>query len=172
MKTTLTLPGMILIMLCLGACRTSKLSNRQRNFLNAKEQTATRTIEQENKQASRISTFLDSNGHIYQLTIFPVDTFHFSQMNGFRGKASKIELIGDAREVKRVYDSLNFSNSLDKTIDIKAVREIQSKEMVASRAVEKVGFKWGWVFVIGGIFFGLWLGYKSGWIRMGFSNST
>lgn len=167
MKTNITLAGMILIMLCLGACRTSKLSNRQRNVLNAKEQNATRTIEQENKQVSRISSFSDSSGHVYQLTIFPIDTFQFSPVNGFRGKASKIELIGDAREVTRVYDSINLTNTLAKTTDNKAIREIQSREMAASRAVEKVGFKWWWVFVIGGILLGLWLIIRIGWIKLG-----
>ena len=157
MKKIIRLAGMILIMLCLGACRTSKLSNRQRNVLNAKEQTATRTIEHEDKQLSRISSLSDSGRHVYQLTIFPIDTFYFSPLNGFRGKASKIELMGDAREVKRVYDSLYLTNSHAKTMDNKAIREIQSREMAASRMVEKVGFKWWWVFVMGGILLGLWL---------------
>ena len=162
MRTNIKLAGMILIMLCHGACRTSKLSNRQRNVVSANEQTATRTIEQEDKQLSRISTLSDSSGHVYQLTIFPVDTFQFSPVNGFRGKASKIELIGDSREVKKVYDSLKLTKSIAKAADNKTIREIQSRDTVASRAVEKVGFKWWWVFVIGVIGVVLWVFYRKG----------
>ena len=166
MKTNIKLAGVVLMLICLGACRTSKLSNRHRNVVNANEQTATRTTEQENKQLSRLSTLSDSSGHVYQLTIFPVDTFHFSPLNGFRGKASKIELIGDAREVKRVYDSLNLTNSAAKATDNQVISQIQSREIAASRAVEKVGFKWWWVFVIGVIGVVLWVFYRKGWARV------
>ena len=130
--------------------------------MSANEQTATRTIEQEDKQVSRISTLSDSSGHVYQITIFPVDSFHFSPLDGFRGKASKIELIGDSREVKRVYDSLKLTKSIAKAADNKTIREIQSRDTVASRAVEKVGFKWWWVFVIGVIGVVLWVFYRKG----------
>ena len=77
MKTILTLAVMILIMLCHGACRSSKFSNQQQSRLAVQEQSDINSRVQEVNHYARSGSITDSSGQSFQLTIFPADTFKF-----------------------------------------------------------------------------------------------
>lgn len=145
MKTLIKLGGMILIMLSHSACRSTKFSNRQQNQLDALEQTGTRSREQESKSYSQSNLITDSSGQVYQLTIFPADTFQFSVQEGFRGKASKVELRASIRQLKRIKDSTAFTGSEDRETIAKIIRKAEAKQLAYSKSVEKTSFNWLWL---------------------------
>jgi len=100
LKTIFKLTSLILIIISQSACRTTKLSNRHQDRIAVMEQTETRSREQENKQYSRSYSITDSSGQFYQITIFPADSFQFALHEGFKGKASKVEIRGSIRQLK------------------------------------------------------------------------
>ncbi len=145
MKNYNTLAGMILIMLCHGACRTSKYSNRKHVQAIVAEETYNSIIEQENKQYSLSRSIIDSTGQEYQVTIFPADSFRFSVQEGFSGKAIKIELRGSARQFTRTNDSTTLNASASRKFSSSAIRKISNEERSRSISVEKIGMPWIWL---------------------------
>lgn len=142
MKNFILLTGMILIMSVQYACRANKFSNRQLNKLTRLEQTDTLIREQENIQLSHARSVTDSIGQVYQITIFPRDSFQFSMEKGFMGKAAKVELIGSIRQLNRVNDSIAFMVSKGKETKAKMIRKVESKQINNSKSVEKSRFNW------------------------------
>jgi hypothetical protein len=94
MKNSIIWAGLALIMLVLCACRSTKLSNRQKAELALSTQSEVNSEQQIDKTYLRRSVLLDSSAQYHQLVIFPLDTFQFSWQEGFRGKASKIVIEG------------------------------------------------------------------------------
>ncbi|OYZ31789.1 MAG: hypothetical protein B7X86_07520 [Sphingobacteriales bacterium 17-39-43] len=132
------------------ACPTTKFSNRQLDQLTRLEQTDTLIREQENIHLSHDRFVTDSIGQVYQITIFPRDSFQFSVEKGFIGKASKVELRGSIRQLNRVNDSIVFMVSKGRETKAKAIRKVESRQINNSKSVEKSRFK-GWqVFVAAG----------------------
>jgi len=143
MKNFILLAGMILIMSVQYACRTNKFSNRQLNQLTGLEQTDTLIREQENIHLSYAHSITDSIRQVYQITIFPRDSFQFSMERGFIGKASKVELVGSIRQLNRVNDSTVLMVSEGKETKSKMIRKLESRQINNSKSVEKSRFK-GW----------------------------
>lgn len=136
---------MILIMLCHGACRTSKYSNRKHVQAILAEETYNSIIEQENKKYSLSRSIIDSTGQEYQVTIFPADSFRFSVQEGFSGKAIKIELRGSARQFTRTNESAAFNVSTSKEHSANVIRKSNHNERTRSRSVEKIRMPWIWL---------------------------
>lgn len=151
MKTIIKLAGMILIIMSQSACRTNKFSNRQMNRSAALEQTDIRSRKQENKQYSRFNVITDSGGQVYKVTIFPTDTFQFSMQEGFTGKASKVEVSGSIRRLKRITDGTAFIVSKDRETNGTMIRKMEAKQLGNSKSVEKTSFNWGWLCVAAAI---------------------
>lgn len=143
MKNFILLAGMILIMSVQYACRTTKFSTRKLDQLTRFEQTDTLIREQENIHLSRAHSVTDSIGQVYQITIFPRDSFQFSMEKGFIGKAAKVELIGSIRQLNRVNDSTVFMVSKGKETKSKMIRKQESRQINNSKSIEKNRFK-GW----------------------------
>ena len=143
MKSFILLAGMILIMSVQYACRTTKFSTRQLDQLTRLEQTDTLIREQETIHLSHAHSVTDSIGQVYQITIFPRDSFQFSVEKGFIGKASKVELRGSIRQLNRVNDSIAFMVSKGRETKAKAIRKVESGQINNSKSVEKSRFK-GW----------------------------
>ena len=142
MKTIFKLAGMILIILSQSACRTHKLLNRQQDRSAAFEATDTHTREQQKKFYSIQSSIKDSSGQLYQVTIFPADTFEFSLQQGFKGKASKVELKGSASQLKMVNDSAIFSAINDREIRGTLIRKHDTEQLAKSKSVENKWLNW------------------------------
>ena len=136
---------MILIMLCHGACRTSKFSNRQHVQAMVVEETNNSSIEQENKQYALSRSIIDSNGQEYHVTIFPADSFRFSLQEGFSGKATKIELRGSARQLTRINDSTTINATALRKSSSGVIRKTSNEERSRSRSVKKSAISWIWV---------------------------
>ncbi|MDP3469497.1 MAG: hypothetical protein Q8S11_14245 [Daejeonella sp.] len=143
MKNFILLAGMILIMSVQYACRTTKFSNRQLNQLTRLEQTDTLIREQETIHFSHARFVRDSIGQVYQITIFPRDSFQFSVERGFIGKAAKVEIIGSIRQLNRVSDSTVLMVSEGKETRSKMIRKLASRQINNSKSVEKDRFN-GW----------------------------
>ncbi len=143
MKNFILLAGMILIMSAQYACRTTKFSTRQLDKLTRLEQTDTMIREQETIHLSHAHSVTDSIGQVYQITIFPRDSFQFSVERGFIGKASKVELVGSIRKLNRVNDSTVLMVSKGKETKSKMIRKLESRQINNSKSVEKSRFK-GW----------------------------
>ena len=142
MKTIFKLAGVILIILCQSACRTHKLLNRQEDRSAAFEATDTHTREQQKKFYSMQSSIIDSSGQLYQVTIFPADTFQFSLQQGFKGKATKVEVKGSASHLKMVNDSATFSANNDSETRGTLIRKQETERLAKSKSVENKWLNW------------------------------
>lgn len=65
-------------------------------------------LEQETIHLSHAHSVTDSIGQVYQITIFPRDSFEFSMERGFMGKAAKVELTGLIRQLNREMIALSL----------------------------------------------------------------
>lgn len=142
MKNFIIPAGMAIIMSCLMACRTNKISTRQQNQSALFEQTDTRNLEQENREQSRLLAITDSSGQEYRITIFPTDSFQFSPERGFRGKASKIELSGSIRRTKQIHDSTDFRSLGIRENRTTQVMKQDVKELNRAKSTEKIRLVW------------------------------
>lgn len=142
MKTIFKLAGLILIILSQSACRTHKLTNRQQYRSAALELTDTHSREQQKEFYSLKSTIIDSSGQLYQVTIFPADTFEFSMQQGFKGKASKVELKGSIRQLKKLNDSATFSANKERETRSKIIKVHETERVINSKSLENKGFNW------------------------------
>lgn len=161
MKKFIFLACVILFMPGQYACRTNKLKNRQVNQFAAHEQTDKWSREQENINLSRSLAITDSSGQVYQITIFPKDSFQFSPERGFVGKASKVELKGSIRQLNRINNSTAFIVSKDSETEAKLISKLESKQLNHSKSLEKRGPVWwkmGLVLVL--VLFVVWVYWR------------
>lgn len=133
---------MILIMLCHGACRTSKYSNGEHIQTMEAEETNIKSSEQENKQYSLSRSIVDSIGQEYYVTIFPADSFRFSVQEGFFGKATKIELRGSEKQFSRINESITINASASRKSSSGVKRKTSNEETSRSRSMEKTRIPW------------------------------
>ena len=90
-------------------CSTKNLTTQKsRTATSHAEDISIQTSESGAFQGSRIIAMSDSVNQQYRINIFPLDTFSFSLQNGFKGKASMIEVVGTRQEVKKITDSNTF----------------------------------------------------------------
>lgn len=151
MKNILIPAGLILIILFQSACSTNKLLNRQQDRRTVREHTDTRSRQEENKQYSRSHSITDSTGQFYQVTIFPADSFEFSLREGFKGKASKVELRGSIQQLKRINDRSALIVSANSEATSKMNRKLAVKKLDHAKSVKKTGLGWWWLFVAVGL---------------------
>ena len=109
------------------------------------EQSDIKTRIQESNNYSRSASLTDSSERKYQLTIFPVDTFHFSLQNGFIVKASKVVLTGSGKQVVRLTDSSKFASLLTSELERKFRKDSTLNMKKKSVAVERRGAIWHWI---------------------------
>lgn len=175
MKNLHTLAGTILIMLCHGACRTSKYSNRQHVQTMATEKTKISSGEQENKQYSLSRSIIDSTGQEYYVTIFPADSFRFSVQEGFSGKATKIELRGMAKQLTRINDSATLNVLASKKSSASMIRKVSDVQKIRSRSVEKRRISWIWlcgVLTLGLLMLWVWKHFRLSRLLYSFKNPS
>lgn len=165
METSIKLACMILIMLFHGACRTNRTSEKLQSRSLEKVQNNTRNNQWETQKLSAVNSLSDSSEQIYQLTIFPVDSFRFSVQEGFRGKASKLELKGTIHAVEKLADSSMLLVSKGTVSASQLTKSVQNRGLERSREFEKIGFRWWWVLIAGvGVALVLWV--TSRWRRI------
>ena len=154
---------MFLIMLCHGACRTSKYSNGQHIQTMAAEETNIKSKEQENRQSSLSRSIVDSIGQEYYVTIFPADSFRFSVQEGFFGKATKIEVRGSEKQFSRINDSITINASASRKSSSGVKRKTSNEETSRSRSVEKMRMPRIWmsgVLALGLLMVFIWIRFR------------
>lgn len=159
MRKLIILAGIIVTMLALPACRTSKFSNRQKAQLAVEEQSDFKSNLRQDSYYGRSTSISDSSGQHYQLTIFPVDSFRFSLQNGFAGKATKVLVTGSGEQMMRLTDTSGFSGSLNSQSAMKMRKDRTAKRQENSSLVEKPEVGWKSIcagLIAGMLVFGLW----------------
>ena len=97
------------VILTITACRTKHLNKQMtRTSDRQAQETTIKNKQNELYQGNRIISMIDSGNHQYRVNIFPLDTFSFSLHDGFKGRASVIEIIGTAHQVRQIRDSSSF----------------------------------------------------------------
>ena len=108
-KTIFQICYVALTFLSLCHCSTKNLSTQKsRKAIHSAENISIQSSEQGFLQRSRIISISDSANLQYRVNIFPLDTFSFSFQNGFKGKASMIEVVGTGQQSKKITDSNTF----------------------------------------------------------------
>ena len=121
-----------LIILIFCHCTTKNLSTQKsRKAIHSTEDISIQSSERGFLQGSRIISMSDSVDNQYYIKIFPLDTFSFSLQNGFKGKASLIEVVGTRQEVKKIIDSSTIR--AERQNETLYNNKSTSKESIASR---------------------------------------
>ncbi len=132
MKNLIQLCLVALTMLSLCHCSTKNLSTQKsRKAVHSTEDISIQSSERGFLQGSRIISMSDSANNQYRINIFPLDTFSFSLQNGFKGKASMIEVVGRRQEVKKIIDSSTIRGERQEETQYDSKRS--SRESTTSR---------------------------------------
>lgn len=120
------------IFLSLCHCSTKNLSTQKsRKAIHNTEDISIQSSERGFLQGSRLISMSDSVDNQYYIKISPLDTFSFSLQNGFKGKATMIEVVGTSQEVRKIIDSSSFR--ADRQNETQYDRKSRTKETTASR---------------------------------------
>lgn len=105
---------------------------------------------------SRVVLLSDSNKQRYSIKIFPLDTFSYSVQDGFKGKASKIEVMGSSDYMRRILERVLDLNV--KKTDLKSSVNNEMSSLKKSSLKEVIKHKGeGIVIVIVCIVFLVWV---------------
>ena len=140
MKTAIISAGVIIVILCHSACCTNKFKSRQQEQVTMLEQSNTGSWQETNSSLSYSSTVTDSSGQVYQVTIFPTDTFRFSMKHGFQGMATKIEVRGAINQVTRFVDTTSVLASEGKSTQEKLIRKVEEDRLGQTKSVKGNSF--------------------------------
>lgn len=93
--------------LALQACQSRAFLNRNKGSLGLKNEMNVESYEGYSQKSTALVTtrFTDSSQLDYEINIFPVDTFSFSPVKGFTGKASGILIKGKRARLLALADS-------------------------------------------------------------------
>lgn len=137
--------GALLLLPALTSCQIDKFLNRQKSKMQISEDQKimiTREL-QARLQDSRTIRLSDSSGHTYQVDIFPVDSFSFSPLSGFKGKAYSISITGKQVALKSMVDELNQSldiHCMEKDIIEFSQRKEQKTELKVKEKESRIAF--------------------------------
>ncbi len=130
----------ILIIISFSACGIGKILTKETTRdteRNAVEMTS-HLSKDESAFAERVVMFSDSSRHLYQVMIYPRDSFTYSVHDGFRGQAQMIEIFGSAdRLLKNISYGTEFvisksDRSKTSSARSKSVNRTVSKELKKS----------------------------------------
>lgn len=104
----------------------------------------------ESLRSNRIVFTSDSDKQFYRVSIFPLDTFSFSLQDGFKGRASSIEVTGVRYQVKTVSDSAGFVGEEQGTIQFDHVSKRKETAVLSTKVLEKKmpGWKFGLIVIV------------------------
>jgi len=147
MKTlTLTLAALILT---LSACGVKKSLTRLQTKTSVQEQTTTSDSQLQWSTYTRQSTLNDSTENLYKITIFPADTpFQFSILEGFKGKANKIEITGLSKQRSYATDTTKMVSITGKDKQIHTTKKATDKATSVVKAVNKHQNYWVWLVML------------------------
>lgn len=132
----------MLVILAHTGCSSDRFLNKQQQHATDQGQMEIRTQEQKVITLHSSGIIKDSIDQNYQISIFPMDTFQFSVAEGFKGKASKIELQGKYSFVKYVQDSLSLSGAVQKSLKGRMIRKVEHSELQKTSAKRRKAFTW------------------------------
>ncbi|WP_276348689.1 hypothetical protein [Daejeonella sp. JGW-45] len=122
-----------LVMLSFGSCRIKNLDKQSLRVIDRQStDLSIRHMQDENYEGQRFVSIRDSGDYQYRVNIFPASTFSFSIQDGFKGNASRIEVLGRNRQTKIVSDSNSFY--IGRQTEMLYDRESESKTTAVSRA--------------------------------------
>jgi hypothetical protein len=152
----------VVAIIIITACSTKQLTTQMSRTSDCQtRETSIKSKQNESFLGHRIISMRDSSNHQYRIHIFPLDTFTFSIKDGFRGKASSIEVFGAERRVKQVSDRGAFTAKKESGVQYEHESKSRKTAVNNIKSVEKskagmIGiFIWiGLVGLIG------WLGWR------------
>lgn len=122
----------ITIALSISACRLKHLNTQKsRTTERSTEDINFQAKDNQSYQGNRIISISDSTNQFFRVNIFPMDTISFSIQDGFKGRASRIEVIGNGQQVKQITDSSSFTAKHQN--ETQYARESESSETTTSR---------------------------------------
>lgn len=121
----------------LSSCSTRKL-NSQKLAGSALQKSEIRMQELKNETyaGSRQILLTDSANELYSVSIFPADTFSFSALHGFRGKAAKIEISGLMQRVITRSDSADLRTETQSGLRYEEQQESKKSEISRAKVLE------------------------------------
>lgn len=115
MKASVTLlwSVIILALFCLAySCKSKSIfRSNQKSSLEAIMESDLSELKNVETTALDVSRRSDSTQHHYTVVIYPVDSFHFSPVDGFLGKALKVKIRGSTQQVGFASDSSTITQS-------------------------------------------------------------
>ncbi len=122
----------LFIILSLSSCHTKHLTTQKsRTSVSSTEDINFQAKHDQSYQGNRIISISDSTNQFYRVNIFPLDTFSFSIQDGFKGKASRVEVIKTVQQVKQINDSSLFTAKRHN--ETQYYSESEASETTASR---------------------------------------
>lgn len=140
---------------CFG-CSSTKLRNSEKVESTTIEKNAESLRTMNQHSYDRVIRVGDSTAATYRVIIFPTDSFQFSMNEGFIGKATKVELIGQTRRHKQIYDSTTIDSKVDYQKSLQSEREKKEQQISVSKAVTRKKIPGLWMVLVGiGVVLGL-----------------
>ncbi len=163
--------GGMLMLLVTQSCRTRTVdSEKNRTKLEQKEEVRVNSLQSELLTGNRVVQLTDSSSKFFRVTIFPFDTVSFSLEDGFKGRATKIEVVGAEKNFQRVSDSVDITGSTNSTVRYKRENESNEKEITASKDIKSRPS--GWLVVVLCLSVVTVVGYFFYWVRRQGTNIT
>lgn len=154
--------GMMIIMISLLACRTDKFLQTKKAGSSEIQSASTRIEENSNTSyvGTEIISLSDSSDHAYRVNIYPQDTFSFSIREGFKGKASKLEIKGIVRQVVSLVEEKVLAEEKQDYSKLSQVNKIRKEEASGEKVMKKKNVGWNWIWiclVAAGMIVGIWV---------------
>ncbi len=126
-----------------AACRTKELNlAKDKTSTGSKQETQLDSRQSDSLTGHRMLHLTDSSRQFFRMTIFPLDTFTLSLQNGFKGRASSIELAGLKENIKMFYDSAAFTAEKQNTVRFDQQIKTSKTEQSSSKALRKSNLSW------------------------------
>lgn len=141
--------GMMIILISLLACRTDKFLQTKRAGSSEIQSASTRIEENSNTSyhGNEMISINDSSDQTYHVNIYPQDTFSFSIREGFKGKASKMEINGIARQVVNLVEEKELAAVKQESSKQSQVNKTRKEEAYVEKVMEKMKGGWNWIWI-------------------------
>jgi hypothetical protein len=132
-----------LITLILTSCGANKSVHRAKSNVSTSEQKITNEKTLKLDSYARSITLTDSIESLYKIVIYPLDTFQFSTKQGFKGKASKIELTALTKQHSRTTDTATLTTLTDHQKQLNTAKKSTNESSNLAKTVNRSKSYWG-----------------------------
>lgn len=143
MKTLIITLLSSILFLC-GGCHLRKNVNRESKSVSVKAKVTDETRQLQNQRFAYTNAIDDSTLQLYQITIFPTDTFRFSMEHGYVGKAGRVEVNGLIRQVTRGVETVLSETDTRDERSTKGNLVAKRSDDVLKKEMKRSGTRWVW----------------------------